>query len=136
MRQTPFRTTPEAIRSADRARTGHPVRNHHSGSGSRLNYFLELLVDSQSVCWDDWPNQLLSLPPLETIVALKDCPICKKSVSEEAKMCPHCGHPLKESTAQGMFTSAAFMFFLGVGPILVFVLLAKMTGGFWGLLAN
>lgn len=54
---------------------------------------------------------------------LTNCPVCDTSVSKEAKTCPKCGHPLKE-TAQGM--SGCSLFILIVGAIVAAVILLNL----------
>jgi len=46
---------------------------------------------------------LYDLKSEERTVALINCPECGTEVSEDAKSCPKCGHPLKAMSGCGLF---------------------------------
>ncbi|MEG8642159.1 zinc ribbon domain-containing protein [Klebsiella pneumoniae] len=55
------------------------------------------------------------------MMALIPCPECKKSVSEQAEKCPHCGVSLRESGVNRFFNMLKYAF---LGAIFLFLIFA------------
>jgi predicted amidophosphoribosyltransferase len=58
---------------------------------------------------------------------LQSCPTCGGQISQQAKACPHCGHPLKDDPINAVAKGLIFFFFflvlfgiaLGVSVIII-----------------
>ena len=54
-------------------------------------------------------------------MALQPCPECGREISGKARVCPHCGHPLREPRVPVNSTSIGCL--LGCAPLIAFLVL-------------